>query len=197
MLTRPVLLLAALFGIGAPALADEAPAPAPKPPTFALEQQPLPTSPSPWAGLHIGTEVFAFSGKGVKGGVGGGLVVGYTRALPNNFLLGIDVSTGYAPFVFRNGPYKGFEYAAADMKLGYEMGRLTPFLTTGFIVAKPNIRSGGYVGATEAATDLFNDSSRLEGAARVGAGFDYAVTDKLHMGVAVSVGASRGGLVLP
>jgi outer membrane immunogenic protein len=157
----------------------------------------LPTSPSPWAGLHVGTEVFAFSGKGVKGGAGGALVIGYDKALPNNFVIGVDFSTGYAPFVFRNSPYKGFEYAAADVKLGYEMGRLTPFLSTGFVVARPNVRGGGYVGATEAASDLFNDSTRLEGAGRVGAGFDYAVTDKLHIGAAVSVGAGRGGLILP
>lgn len=206
MLMRPALSLLSLCGLGVcslglcslgfPALADEPPV-TPKLPTFALEQEPLPPAASPWTGLHIGTEVFAFSGKHVKGGVGGGIVAGYSRELPNNFVIGIDASTGYAPFAFRNGPFKGFDYAATSVKVGYDMGRLMPFVTTGFVLARPVGASGGYLGATEAVNDLFNASSRLQGAATVGAGFDYAVTDKLHMGLAVSVGTSRGGLVAP
>jgi outer membrane immunogenic protein len=200
MRALPVLLVA-LCGASAPAFADDVVTP--KLPTFALEQSPMPspgaTSPatSPWTGLHVGTEVFAVSGKGVKGGVGGALVAGYDRELPNNFVIGIDFATGYAPSVFRNGPYKGFDYAATTAKVGYDMGRLMPFVTTSFAIARPNITSGGYLGATESANDLFNSSSRLQGAASVGAGFDYAVTDNLHMGLAVSVGTSRGGLVAP
>jgi outer membrane immunogenic protein len=195
MRMRPLLFILALCGVGTPALADEPVAP--KLPSFVLEQPPAPTTTSPWSGFHIGTEVFAFSGKGVKGGVGGGLVGGYSKELPNNFVIGIDFATGYAPFAFRNGPYKGFDYAATTAKVGYDMGRLMPFVTAGFVVAKPNITSGGYLGVTESANDLFNSSSHLQGAATVGAGFDYAVTDKLHMGLAVSVGAGRGGLVAP
>jgi outer membrane immunogenic protein len=189
------LLLVALCGISVPAFADETVTP--KLPTFALEQPSVPSTTSPWTGFHMGTELFGFSGKGVKGGVGGGLFAGYSRELPNNFVIGIDVATGYAPFAFRYGPYKGFDYAATTAKVGYDMGRFMPFMTTSFVVARPNTASGGYLGATESANDLFNSSSRLQGAATVGAGFDYAVTDKLHVGLAVSVGASRGGLVAP
>jgi outer membrane immunogenic protein len=154
-------------------------------------------SPSPWTGLHIGSEIFAFSGRHVKGGVGGGLDIGYDRELPNNFVIGIDAKTGYAPFPFRDGPYRGFDYAATSVKLGYDMGRFMPFVTVGAVLAAPQkAAGGGYVGATEAASDLFN-STRLQGAATVGAGFDYAVTDRLHMGLAVSVGAGKGGLIAP
>jgi opacity protein-like surface antigen len=197
MLMRRALLLFTLCAFGSPALADDAVAP--KLPTFALEQPPAAAaSPSPWSGFHIGSEVFAFSGRHVKGGVGGAVVAGYDHEFANNFVIGIDAKTGYAPFPFRHGPFKGFDYAATDVKLGYDMGRLMPFVTAGFVVARPQTGArGGYVGATESVNDLFDGSSRLQGAATVGAGFDYAVTDRLHIGAAVTVGAGRGGLIAP
>jgi outer membrane immunogenic protein len=197
MRLRLALPLVAFCALGAPANADDAVAP--RLPTFALEQPPTgEVTPSPWSGLHIGSEVFAFSGRHVKGGAGGGLDIGYDRELANNFVIGIDARIGYAPFPFRNGPFRGFDYAATDVKLGYDMGRFMPFVTAGFVVARPQTGSrGGYVGATEAATDLFNSSSHLQGAVTAGAGFDYAVTDRLHVGAAVTFGAGRGALIAP
>jgi opacity protein-like surface antigen len=196
MLMRPIFAALMLCGSGLAAHADEAAGP--RLPSLALDPQPAPTSASPWSGFHIGSEVFAFSGKGVKGGVGGGLVAGYDHEFSNNFVIGIDAATGYAPFPFRHGPFKGYDYAATSVKIGYDMGRFMPFVTTGVVLARPNTGAGGgYVSATESASDLFNSSSRLQGAATVGAGFDYAVTDKLHMGLAISVGTGRGGLIAP
>ena len=33
-----------------------------------------------------------------------------------------------APYRILNGPFKGYDYAEVSAKVGYEMGRLTPYL---------------------------------------------------------------------
>ncbi|MBV9113458.1 MAG: outer membrane beta-barrel protein [Hyphomicrobiales bacterium] len=197
MIKTPLLAFAMIFGFCLPAKADDATPPTPKLPTFALEQPPGSAnaqSASPWTGFYAGSEVFAFSGKGVKHGAGGAAFVGYNREFDNNFVLGIEASTGYAPSLFRHGPYSGYEFAATNVKLGYDMGRLLPFVTAGFAFAKPDIRSG-YLSATDTANDLFGSPSNLKVLGSVGAGFDYQVTNNLAVGVAVSAGTNRGPLL--
>lgn len=45
----------------------------------------------------------------------------------------------------------------------------------------------GLAGAGDAFNDLVNGTAHLKAAATAGVGVDYAVTDDLHVGVAVSV----------
>lgn len=194
MAVRPVLAFAVLCGFCLPAASDDAP-PTPKLPTFALEGAPFaanPQSASTWTGFYAGSEVFAVSGKGVKHGAGGAAFAGYNREFDNNLVLGIEASTGYAPSLFRHARYSGYEFAATNVKLGYDMGRLMPFVTAGFAFAKPDVRSGGYLGATETANDLFGSPSNVRVLGNVGAGFDYQVTNNLAVGVAVSAGTGHG-----
>ena len=198
MTMRPLLAFAVLFGFCLPAAADDVAAPSPKLPTFAADPQSLsanPQSSSPWTGFYAGSEVFAFSGKGVKHGAGGGAFIGYNREFDNNLVIGIEASTGYAPSLFRHGPYSGYEFAATNVKLGYDMGRLLPYVTAGFAFAKPDVRSG-YVGATDSVNDLFGSPSNVKVLGSVGAGVDYQITNNLSVGVAVSAGTNRGS-VLP
>jgi opacity protein-like surface antigen len=200
MAGKPVLAFAMLCGLCLAAKADDA-TPPPKLPSFALEPQPLSPSPqspspSPWTGFYAGSEVFAISGKGVKHGAGGAAFAGYNREFDNNLVIGVEASTGFAPSTFRHGPYTGYEFAATNVKLGYDMGRLMPFVTAGFAFAKPDIRSGGgYLSATESANDLFGSPSNLRVLGNVGAGFDYQVTNNLSVGVAVSAGTGHGPIV--
>ena len=194
MIGRVFLVCLALYGFGLGAQAGE---PAPALPTLALDPQP---PPSIWSGFYVGTEVFAVALRGVKGTkglVGGAVTAGYNHEFANNLIVGIDTATGYAPSWFRRGPFRGFDYATADVRIGYDMGRLTPYVTSGFVLAKPNLSPhAGYLGGTDSFNNLFNSAGDLRGAGTVGAGFDYAVTNRLHVDLGVSVGAGNA-LVAP
>jgi opacity protein-like surface antigen len=193
---KPALAFVALCALGLAAKADDLPAP--KLPSFAANPQPLSASPqtaSPWSGLYVGSEAFAVSRKGAKGLVGGSAFVGYHREFDNNVVVGVEASTGLARS-FRHSPFVSYDYAATNLKLGYDMGRLMPFVTAGFVFAKPLTGRGGYVSATDSINDLFNSPSSIRTFGTIGAGFDYAVTDKLSVGLAVSAGNGRG-LVAP
>ena len=151
------------------------------------------TPPSVWKGLYIGSDIFFSGGKGEKGLVGGGAFIGYDRHLDNNFVLGIQASTGFAPFSIQHSPFKGYDYAETSAKVGYEMGRFTPYLTAGIALAKPNGAPGaGYLSPADSANNVFSGGSNLSANGVVGAGFDYAVSDKLSVGVAAVVGTGRG-----
>lgn len=191
---RPVLLLAAVVACASPALADSTPPPTL--PTLAIDPQAPP--PSIWKGLYAGSDIFFTAGKGQKGTVGGGAFLGYSRHLDDNLVLGIQATAGYVPFAFQHSPFKGYDYGEVSAKVGYEMGRFTPYVTTGVVLARPNSNSGaGYLSPADSANNLFNDSSRLSASGIVGAGVDYAVNSKLTVGVAAVVGTGRGFVAPP
>jgi opacity protein-like surface antigen len=180
---------AALLGSAGHATAADTSAPTPTLPSFALAPQ---QTPSIWSGLRIGTDVFAVSGSGaVKGGFGAAVHVGYDREFDNNLVLGVQASTGFAPYRVIGTRLRGFDFATADVRVGYDMGRLMPYLIGGVALQKPNF-DGGVGGFYSGASinNLFSGSAGLEAAGRIGAGVEYAVTDRLHVGVEVSV--SRG-----
>ena len=160
-------------------------------PTLAFDPQVPP--PSAWAGFHVGTEVFGVSGRGgARGGFGGGAFVGYDRAYQNNVLVSLEGSTGTVPLAFGPERIRGFDYAAADLTLGYDMGRVVPFLATGVVLARPRLGPGfPGSGGTGSFNALVNGPG-LEAAGRVGAGVTIAVTDNLHFGLGVSVSHGRG-----
>lgn len=184
------LAFMALCGFGLPALADDAPLPAL--PTFAQSPQLNPENPSPWSGLVVGSEVFVLSQRGAKGHVGGDGFVGYNHELDNNIVIGVQASVGYAPGLFPCGPANGFDFAMTSVKIGYDMGRFLPYVTAGVGLAKANGGPGGAPNPGDSFNDLFNGSSSPRALATAGAGVDYAVTDKLTVGVAVSAIRSPG-----
>jgi hypothetical protein len=164
-------------------------------PTFALNAPP--SEPSPWTGLYVGTEVFGVTGsKGVRGGFGGGAYVGYDREFDNNWVVGVQAGAGYSPSVF-SWAYRGFNYADVQARIGYDMGRLMPFVTVGGVVARPNGRTLGGLGGTNAAlNDLFSASGDLRGFGTIGAGFAYQLTPNTTVELAVQ--AYRGnGVIIP
>ena len=190
MLIRPVFALVAFCGLVATAQASDLPLTLP---SMALDPPAPPTS--PWSGLYVGTEMFAISGNG-KGHVGGGGVIGYNHEFANHIVVGIDAASGFAPFAFPHGSAKGFDYAETDVSVGYDMGRWMPYVTTGVVLAKPNASPGaGYVSASQSANNLFNSFGDTKAAATLGAGFDYAVTDNLHVGLSVSGGTFTEGTI--
>ena len=122
------------------------------------------------------------------------MLVGYDRALASGILLGVEGSTGTVPLAFGRGRVRGFDYAAADLTLGYDMGRVVPFVTTGVVLARPRIGPGLPASWGTGSFNAVINGPDVEAAGRVGAGVTVAVTDNLHLGVAVSVSNGRGPL---
>jgi outer membrane immunogenic protein len=144
-----------------------------------------------WQGFYAGAGVAVASFKGVKGAVGGDVFAGYDHRFDNNVVLGVRFSTGYDPWVYPGGPYRGFDFAETSVKLGYEMGRLTPYVVAGAGFARPTNFVGGLADPNTTVNGLFAGPGALQAVGAVGAGFDYAVTNNLHVGVEATL--NNGG----
>jgi outer membrane immunogenic protein len=179
-------LAAALVAVfaAAPAVAADLPAL----PSLAADPE---TQAPDWKGLYVGTGLAVASFKGVKGAVGGDVFAGYDRAFDNNVVLGVRFSTGYAPWIFPGGATHGFDFAETSVKLGYEMGSLTPYVVTGAGFARPTNFGGGLADPNNSINGLFAGPGALQAVGTVGAGFDYAVTNNLHVGVEATL--NNGG----
>ena len=59
-------------------------------------------------------------------------------------------------------------------------------------MAKPDVIGRGFTTPGDAFNDLFDSTASVKAYGTVGAGFDYAVTDKLSVGVTVSAGTGHG-----
>lgn len=186
ILARPILALMALFSFALGVRAADGTDPAL--PTFA---QAPPSDPSPWTGLYAGSELSFSSGKG--GGIGGGGYIGYNHELSNNVVIGIQGTGGYAPSLFSTSRASGYNYAGANVKVGYDMGRFMPFVTAGVAFAKPNQPFSRYTDTTNSLNDLFNSGGHLQTLTTVGAGFDYRVNNNLSMELSVSASQAAGG----
>jgi len=188
-LVQTIVALAALPWLIPPAAGQEIPPPAP----FLMPPSPAQSADSSlWKGLYVGNEVFAVSGKGGKGGFGGGGFLGYERALAPDVVLGVQGNVGYAPGWFRQGGVRGFDYAGGVAKLGYEMGRFTTYVTAGANFAKPDVVGRGFTTSNDSVNDLVNARSSVKASGTVGVGVDYAITDRLKVGVSVEGRAGKG-----
>lgn len=185
-----------IFGVGAmlafhlvqPAWAADIPS-VPLPSMIA---HPQPTT-NPWTGLYVGTEVMGFSGGHMKG-FGGAGFVGYNHEFDNRLVVGIEGSVGYLPYSIQRNPFIGSDFAATRAKFGYDMGRLMPYVTIGALLAKPKSPGLGafYLSPTDSLNSILSSPSHVQTLGTVGAGFDYAVTDKLTFGLSVSAVKGRG-----
>jgi hypothetical protein len=162
-------------------------------PFFAQGPAAPPEAANPWAGLAVGSEVFALAGRGVRGGhVGGDGFVQYNHAFADNWFVSVQGSAGYSPSLWSRGPAGGFDFAMTNVKVGYDMGRLKTYMSAGVGLAKA---SDGFAGAVPNAADSFNNlfvGAGPKAITDIGAGFDYAVTDRLTVSVSVSATQGRG-----
>ena len=199
---RALMLAVMVVGRPAAALAGDplplliaAPPPATAPSAGAQGAAPLPSMAldpqvpeSIYHGLYIGSEIFGIAGHGIKGGVGGDIYAGYDRALGNGLLVGLQGTTGYTPSILGRPGLKGFDFGEASARVGYDMGRLTPFVTGGLLVARPVTGPGLAGNTTDSFNDLMNGSGNLYAAPRIGAGFAYALTGNTTVVFDVTVG---------
>ncbi len=204
----PLAVLGAALGLASAASADDAPLPtfvAVPPPSALLPAgaasaavtAPLAGPESIYHGLYVGTEVFGVGGRGVKGGFGGDVYGGYEHLLQNGMLVGVQGSTGYAPSIIGRPGLRGFDFGEASAQVAYPMGRLTPFLTAGLIVARPVTGNNLAGTSADGVNELMNAAGDLYAAPRVGAGVAYALTPNTSVSLGVSVGrglASGAGL---
>ena len=182
-----------VLALAAPVLAQAQTAPAQNLPSLALNPPDV-TEPSPWKGLSFGTAVFASFGKGAKGHIGGEGFIGYDHALANNFTIGVTSSVGYVPVSFAHSPYKGLNFSTTQVKLGYDMGPLHPYVTGGLMFTRPNANIGGPA-VDQSINDLFASSKNLKTSGTFGAGVDYQINNQLSVGVGVQVSNGPVGLL--
>ena len=178
--------------VAAPALAADLPNQASSSlPSLAAD--PVTQAPS-WSGFYVGAGVEAVAFKGAKAQFGGDVYGGYDRRFDNNVVLGVRFSTGYSPWAFPGGAYRGFNFGEADVKLGYAMGRLTPYVIAGAALARPSYGADfGDLG--QSVNGLFSGPGAVQAGGTAGFGFDYALTNNVT--VALEARVSNGGPFSP
>ncbi len=189
--TRFALAFAAL-AFAAPASAADLPT---QPSLPSLAADPDTQAPN-WKGFYVGTELAVASFKGAKGAVGGDVFAGYDRRFDDDVVLGVRFSTGYSPWMFPGGATRGFDFGETSVKLGYEMGRLTPYVVTGVALARPTNFGAGLANLGDSLNGVFGGPGALQAVGTAGVGFDYAVTDNLRVGLEATVnnGGPFGGV---
>jgi opacity protein-like surface antigen len=187
-MTRQALFLALALAAGglaaAPAGAADLPSQT-QSPLPSLAADPATQAPN-WSGFYVGAGVSAASFKGAKGQFGGDVFAGYDHKFDNNVVLGVRFSTGYSPWAYSAGRYKGFDFGEADVKLGYAMGRLTPYVVLGAAVARPTY-GADFGDLSQSVNGLFSGPGAAQTLGTAGVGFDYAVTNNFSVGVEARV----------
>ena len=167
----------AILAFAAPAFAADLPSQ----PTLTPTADPAATD--YWKGFYLGTGVSALSAKGVKGAFGGEAFAGYDHLFDNGFTLGVRFDAGYQPWLTPVGRVQGFDFTEADVKIGYQLGRLTPFVVTGVELGKATPFPNSFSGAG-AVNGVFAAPGALQAAGVVGAGVEYQLTNNIKIGVA-------------
>ena len=196
---RPLACLLVLV-CASPVLAEDAPAPSiNNPPPLTLPQVPgidAASQANPWTGLSMGAGVMGVSGFGKgRGGFGGDAFLSYSKELDNNWVIGVRGSTGYMPSPTAFGP-RGYNFAMAEAVVGYDMGKFMPYLTVGAGSLRGSNFGGGLPGLSSL-NNLGSGTGPSASMTKVGAGFTYAITDRLHVGVEVSTVQMRGAPMMP
>jgi opacity protein-like surface antigen len=188
LLLAPLLAGAVVFS--APALAADLPTL----PSLAADPQ---TQAPNWSGFYVGAGVEAAFAKGAKGAFGGDVEMGYDHVFSNNVVLGARFTTGFSPWVVPGSRFQGFDFAETSVKMGYEMGRLTPYVVTGVALARPTFTTGGGPNMNDSLNGVFGGPGDLQAAGTAGVGFDYAVTNNLHVGMEATIthGAGPGAFI--
>ena len=121
-----------------------------------------------------------------------GINPGYDFRIGQKFLVGVDSRTGFAATDGLFGFAPGFDASRTSMKFGYDMGRFKPFVMSSFAEFRPTIGAASFAGAgaPPGVATPFAPSAKLS---TVGAGFDYAITDKLSFGMSVSASQATTG----
>ena len=159
------------------------------------DYEPAPSN--PWTGLTMGAGVFGVSGsgRGTHGGFGGDAFIGYNHEFDNRIVVGIQGTAGYMPGIsnygYNYGGARGANFGMVNMSVGYDMGRFMPYITAGVGTARATNFATPGGGGFDSLNNLFSRSSQSTTITTVGAGFNYAVTNNLHVGFEVNTVQQR------
>lgn len=118
-----------------------------------------------------------------------GVNPGYDYRIGGKYLFGFEQQAGLAAGGSLLGLANGFDYSRSTMKFGYDLGAFKPFVSASFAqTTAPAFGANLFAGPPGAA----NPFAPAATATTVGAGFDYAITDKLSLGVSVSATQTSG-----
>ena len=116
----------------------------------------------------------------------------YADRINDKYLFGIETSSGFAaasPFRTQ-GFGSGFEYNSTSVRLGYDFGNFTPYITSSVTQAKPDL---GFTGTQfENGILAQNPSFSARTTTSVGAGFNYSLGSNTSINLGVSVGNAQG-----
>jgi opacity protein-like surface antigen len=159
-----------------------------------LQRWDAPPPSDPWTGLVVGSSLFgaAGAGRGSRGGFGGDAFVGYNKEFDNRVIVGVQASAGYIPGLYQYGP-RGYDFGLAQLQVGYDLGRLMPYVSVGAGLARPTSALNGAPTGFAALNDLSASGQPTTSIATVGVGVNYAVTDHLVVGVGINAVQQRGG----
>lgn len=128
---------------------------------------------------------------------GAGQTVGFSQKLNKDLFVSVQAGSGYAS-TFGGagfGPWAsgaaGFDFSSTSVKLGYDGGRLRPYVSAGFLSATP-VAGYGLSGPDRSLSAALNQPATARTVTSIGAGFDYAVTGNLSFSAGVSVQSSNG-----
>lgn len=151
-------------------------------------------SASIWSGFSIGSEVIVAGAKGYKTGIGGATRIQWAKQFDNNVIVAIRASAGNMPSLWATplgaNRISGFNYVATEAVLGYDFGRVKPWVAVGGAWARPTTNNSFPGLGLNAANGFFEEKGRTQGIVTYGAGVDFAVTNKFSVGVSVN-GAQR------
>ena len=180
---KTLVILAVLAA--APAYADSA---------LTIPTTPIDPNPSPsiWNGAYVGTGVTFAATKGQKGQFGGDVFAGYDKKFANNFVIGMRFDTGYSPFLAPSSRLRGFDFAMGEVKVGYDFGRVSPYVFAGGGIARATAFSSPLPDAASTMNGAFGAGPGF-GVVEFGAGVDYHVTNNITVGVQARAVNGPGG----
>lgn len=131
----------------------------------------------------------AFSGAGL--GLAGPGVSMTTFRISKDLLLGVSQTNGSSLFSSGVTGLSDFDISSTSLKLGFDLGRVTPFVTTSLSSAKASPLPGALTGFNTTG-DLMSGRDTKTGVS-AGAGLNFAITDSLQFGVSATAGTGRVG----
>lgn len=110
---------------------------------------------------------------------------GYSYRFGGKYLFGMERTIDGNMFARASG----FGFSQSSVKFGYDMGAFKPFVSASFAETRaPAFGANVFAAPPDAATPFAFTSS----ATSIGAGFDYAITDKLSFGMSINAAQVTG-----